>query len=87
MDNFNAGNSELTQLPQSKRLTIRVEDLQFWLNDKMSVKGKKLGITRDVRYSAAIYLESILHATGNYNGYCYLDGAQGKKDSTLRFYY
>ena len=50
------------------RKTIQVEDLRKTVNDMLKAETSK-----EERMGMITVLESVLHSTGNYNGFKYLD--------------
>jgi NDP-sugar pyrophosphorylase family protein len=61
--------------------TFKVADLLEQVNYALSNKE----IPEDMKYGMCSLLEGILHATGNYKGFYYVDGWQGV-ETPKRFY-
>lgn len=52
--------------------TIKVEDLKNRINN-----GIRRGLTKEIRLTLAIVLADILHETGNYKGFNYIEWVEG----------
>lgn len=73
-----------------KRKTFKVQDLVNRTNDRLRVST----CSPEVRLGMIAVLESILHETGNYRGFNYLEGKVGESgyvesfgDESRRYYY
>ena len=73
-----------------KRKTFNVKDLVDKMNDRL----KNSTCSPEARFGMISVLESILHETGNYRGFTYLEGEVGESgyvekfgDESRRFYF
>lgn len=64
------------------RKTFKVEDLRQKVNAYLALDT----INEDQKNGCVAVLESILHETGNYNGFQYIHGWQGT-ETYQRYYY
>jgi hypothetical protein len=60
-------------MSRTYRKTIDVLTVKANVNHALAVESP--GNTRDYRIGLCAVLEDVLHATGNYRGYCYTDPA------------
>lgn len=67
------------------RKTIDVETVKASVNRALAVEAE--GNDPQFRNGVAAVLEMILMDTGNYKGFRFTDGANGRKDHTRRVYH
>jgi len=67
---------------ESANRALNDETAIYWQTKNHGEAG-----ARAYRQGVAAVLESVLHATGNYRGFRFTDGAQGDYDESLREYH
>ena len=70
-------------MAKPKRKTIEVGTLLHRVNYFLASKNS----TAEEREVMCTFIEGVLHDTGNYRGYAYLDTDEIKGNGTRRFYY
>jgi hypothetical protein len=66
------------------RKTISIELVKQMANGQLADSASEV---TEGRIATFVLLERILMATGNYHGYRHIDGHNGEKDDTRRYYY
>jgi hypothetical protein len=66
------------------RKTFKVNDLTIQVNRMLANSAED---ARDGRVALSVLLEKMLMDTGNYHGFRYTDGDQGRRDDSRRSYY
>ena len=71
-------------MPRARK-TVNVDQILFKANRALATMAE--GNDPQFRNGVIAMLESILMDTGNYHGFRWTDGANGRHDHTRRFYY